>query len=103
MRAPAPGLLGTGTGTGVERSAVAASSWSSVSSVMRSSVFGPRRRPVPWGAPDDGRLAYSGSRDVDGHGYGVGDDVEHGRAPSGLLDDLAELLGGRVALDHEAD
>src|SRR3954449_10242020 len=56
-------------------------------------IRGPRRRP-----PDAGD---SGGVDLYGDRRAVGDDVEHSGAGLGLLDDLAQLLGRRIALDVE--
>src|SRR5580765_7809934 len=45
----------------------------------------------------------STSADAEVNRHTVGEHIEHRRARAGLFDDLAQLLGGRVAGNREAD
>src|SRR5215813_12175099 len=60
-----------------------------------------RRGPDPVGVRPRG--AGSVGDDLDGDGDLAGDDVIHGGAGAGLLDERPQLLGRRVALDGEPD
>src|SRR5215207_2241865 len=89
-----------------------AKSWASASAVrtrrapglvlaVSSIIFGP---VIATGGRDGSRPpSGSVSGDLDGDGHAVGDHVVDGRALLGALDDLAQLLGGRVAGDAERD
>jgi hypothetical protein len=53
--------------------------------------------------PHVGAPTGSAGVDLDRHGHLVGDDVVDRRPVAGAFDDLAQFLGGGVALDGEAD
>src|SRR4051794_21639911 len=65
---------------------------------MRSPAAGTSDDPGPRRTP----LRTLGRVNLDHDGYPVGDDVIDGCPSSRLLDELAQLLGARVALDREA-